>query len=80
MREKYDNRSKRITERNELIRAEYAKLSDKKLHGQKLYTEDVKFAMLGNQFFLSKATIEDIVFFNDKNSKKAKQSKNKAND
>jgi hypothetical protein len=73
---KYNDRTQRLLKRNEEIRAEFEKLSEKKIHGQKLYTQQAKFAILANQFYLSKATIEDIVFFNDKNSKKSKQSNN----
>ena len=75
MKEKYENRSNRIKERNDKIRNDYSKLANKKMHGQKIYTQAVMFAMLAKKYYLSLATIEDIVFFNDKNSKRAKDPK-----
>jgi hypothetical protein len=59
---KKEQRLKRLIARNAAIKAEYEALSRKKYKNTRLYSEDAKFSMLADKFYLSERTIEDIVF------------------
>lgn len=61
-REQQQKQKDRKAIRNEQIKKDFTKLTNKKRNGVKLYTQAVILAQLGDKYFLSPKTIEDIVF------------------
>ncbi len=56
-------REERLRRRNELIRKDYLKWSDKKYQGVRIYTNDYIFHKLSEKYALAPKTIEHIVFY-----------------
>ena len=56
------SKAERLKARNKKITERFIQLSDKKYKNTKLYTKEAILVMLSEEFFLSEATIEDIVF------------------
>lgn len=57
-----ETQQERITRRNTLIRKEFEKMSSKEFKGVRQYSTNYILTKIADQYFLSPATIEDIVF------------------
>lgn len=60
--EKHANRLKRLSARNKAIKSEYTKLSDKRIKGIKVYSEEIMIYKIAEKFFLAEKTVEDIIY------------------
>ncbi len=61
--DRMNERQKRIAKRNEKIRGDFMKMSDKRLNGKRIYTNEYIFERLSEKYTLSPVTIEKIVFY-----------------
>ena len=66
-----NERTKRLRERNEKIREDFAKMTGKvSTKGTKIYSQDYIMETLGQKYCLSHRTVDDIVFGRTKYEKR----------